>query len=121
MSEATSLQWQDVLRERDDALARVVELERELKGVRMLCQEKIMLTDSSNTYCMLESGHDGKHSETPAAPCKRLEGETLVEGVSYSETEKAYYLYIRNGQKRFSIRVRKPDLHYSTPQVMSTE
>lgn len=65
MSEATSLQWQDVLRERDDALARVVELERELKGVRMLlrCEHKVEIEGTrgiAHTYCQRPLGHEGK-------------------------------------------------------------
>lgn len=51
----------------------------------------------------------------------REEGETIPEGVSYSETSKSYFLYIRNGAKIFSVRVRKPDLHYSTPEVRNCD
>ena len=47
----------------------------------------------------------------------REEGESIPEGVSYSETSKSYFLFVKNGTKIFSVRVRKPDLHYSTPEV----
>ena len=47
----------------------------------------------------------------------RAECELIPEGPSCTETAAAYSVYIRNGDLIFSVRVRKPDLHYSTPKV----
>lgn len=85
----------------------------------LYCHKVIWLSELNSTYCMLPQGHSGECGTTE--PYKRAEGELIPEGVSYSESTIAYYLYIRNGDIIFTVRVCKPDLHWSNPKRRTRE
>lgn len=77
----------------------------------ILCQEVIWLPEKgTNTYCMNVKGHEGECSPYVKAPITRHEMELIPEGVSLTETEVAWYIRVRKGNSRITLRVRKKDL-----------